>query len=147
MAPRFPNVAFVIPGIPIPEGLTPRANVSFPGYARDTRELYRRPNTIIAAPLFSGTGQRVKLLEAFAMACPVVTTTVGAMGFPITDSVQAMIANTVDEFDASLRRLIASQELRVQLGNCGRQMILDGFTWDEISRSFWDVVAQAAVSN
>jgi polysaccharide biosynthesis protein PslH len=97
--------------------------------------------------LFSGTGQRVKLLEAFAMACPVVTTTVGAMGFPIKDNVQAMIANTVDEFDASLRRLIASQELRVQLGNCGRQMILDGFTWDEISRSLWDVVAQAAVSN
>ena len=82
IAPRFPELRFVISGSPLLPEFKSTANVSFPGYVPDARKLYRRPNTIVVAPLFSGTGQRVKLLEAFAMACPVVSTTVGAMGFP-----------------------------------------------------------------
>jgi glycosyltransferase involved in cell wall biosynthesis len=82
MAPRFPQIQFRIPGDNVPENLRAKDNVEFPGYIADTRTLYKRPNTIVVAPLFSGTGQRVKMLEAFAMGCPVVTTSLGAAGYP-----------------------------------------------------------------
>ena len=146
IAPRFPAVKFSITGSPVPEGLPSCANVELPGYIPDTRMLYRGPNTIVVAPLFSGSGQRVKLLEAFAMACPVVTTRVGAMGFPIENGVQALLAETAEEFENALGRLVADSGLRRRTGENARAMILNRFTWPHIGKELLDVVAEAAVS-
>lgn len=147
IAPKFPNVKFLVAGFPIPEGLGAGANVEFTGYVPDTRTLYHSSGTIVVAPLFSGTGQRVKLLEAFSMACPVVTTRVGAMGFRIEDGVQAFLAETAAEFESALRRLIADPSLRERTGQNARAMILDRFTWSRIGKEFLDVVAEAVVAN
>jgi glycosyltransferase involved in cell wall biosynthesis len=147
VAPRCPGISFSIYGSPRPPGLSATGNVSFPGYVPDTRVLYRRPNTIVAAPLFSGTGQRVKLLEAFAMACPVVTTTVGGMGFPLRNGVQAIIADTVGGFVEGIEQLAASEEYRMQLGNNARQMILEGFTWESLSEALLNAVEDTSVSH
>ena len=146
IAPRFPAVKFSITGSPVPEGLPSCANVELPGYIPDTRMLYSGPNTIVVAPLFSGSGQRVKLLEAFAMACPVVTTRVGAMGFPIENGVQALLAETAEEFENALGRLVADSSLRRRTGENARAMILSKFTWPHIGKELLDVVAEAAVS-
>jgi glycosyltransferase involved in cell wall biosynthesis len=147
IAPKFPRLRFLIAGSPIPEQLKAGPNVAFPGYISDTRTLYHGSNTIFVAPLFSGTGQRVKLLEAFAMGCPVVTTRVGAMGFPIEDGSQALLAETVDDFEAALRRLTSDGALRRVVGNNARAMILRHFTWSRIGNDLLDVIAEAAVSN
>jgi len=96
IAPRFPEVRFCIAGSPILEGAQGGPNVELAGHIPDTRTLYHSPNTVVMAPLFSGTGQRVKLLEAFSMACPVITTRVGAMGFPVEAGVNMLIAQTGD---------------------------------------------------
>jgi glycosyltransferase involved in cell wall biosynthesis len=141
IAPSFPSIRFVLPGNNIPPDLTGRSNVVMPGYAPDTRVLYHRPNTIVMAPLFSGTGQRVKLLEAFAMACPVITTSVGAFGFPIIPSREALVANSAEEFRHALVQLISSESLRTQLGEAARQMILRQFDWSQITGSLLEVVS------
>lgn len=133
VAPFFPSIRFVLPGANVPEDLVPGPNVVFPGYVPNTRMLYRRPNTIVAAPLFSGTGQRVKLLEAFAMACPVITTTVGALGFPVRSGTEAFVADTAGTFRSALESLVASEELRRDFGNKGRAMIIKEFTWEKIA--------------
>ena len=147
IAPKFPDVTFRIAGSPAPEGLRLGANVELLGYVPDTRMLYRTPNTIVMTPLFSGTGQRVKLLEAFSMACPVVTTSVGAMGFPIVNGTQAILAETVRDFETALRRLTTDSALRKRLGHNARAMILDRYTWARIGKELLDVVAEAAVSH
>lgn len=142
IAPRFRGVPFTIPGSYVPDDLRARAsaNVSFPGYVPDTRVLYRRPNTIVVAPLFSGTGQRVKLLEAFAMSCPVVTTTIGALGFPVRNGVEAFIADDVESFSKSLIQLVSSEDLRRRIGENARRMILEEFTWEKIGKQFLDTL-------
>jgi glycosyltransferase involved in cell wall biosynthesis len=147
VAPRFPEVRFVIAGAPTPTALGGGPNVEYPGYIPETRALYRASHTIVVAPLFSGTGQRVKLLEAFATACPVVTTRVGAMGFPIENGVQAFLAETPDEYESALSRLISDSRLRRRVGQNARQMILDRYTWNRIGGELLDVVAEAAVSH
>jgi glycosyltransferase involved in cell wall biosynthesis len=146
VAPRFPDVKFRIAGIPVPDGIPPTKNVELTGYVPDTRSLYHAANTIVVAPLFSGSGQRVKLLEAFSMACPVVTTTIGAQGFPIENGIQAFIADTADEFAGALRRLLADPALRRRTGENARAMILNRFTWTRIGKEILDVVAEASVS-
>jgi glycosyltransferase involved in cell wall biosynthesis len=130
----------VLPGSHLPAQFRSTATIDFPGYVADTRVLYHRPNTIVVAPLFSGTGQRVKLLEAFAMQCPVITTSLGASGFPIRDGIEALIANTAEDFAAALNRLVASKELRRRLGENAREMIVRDFTWQRIGRQLINLV-------
>ena len=140
IAPRFPDLQFVVPGSHVPEDLPKRANVHFPGYVSDTRVLYRRPNTIVVAPLFSGTGQRVKLLEAFAMGCPVISTALGASGFPVRTEIEALIAESAEDFAAALRRLVSSLELRRLLGTKAREMIVRDFSWQQVGAQLLDLV-------
>jgi polysaccharide biosynthesis protein PslH len=142
VAPAFPSLRFVLPGDHLPARLQGRRNVCFTGYAPDTRVFYQRPNTIVAAPLFSGTGQRVKLLEAFTMACPVVTTTTGALGFPIRPGHEAIIADDAQSFRRALAQLIASPSLRRELGRQAREMILRHFDWKEIGHRLSAVVSE-----
>jgi glycosyltransferase involved in cell wall biosynthesis len=143
VAPVFPDVQFLICGSHAPDSLPRNRNVHFPGYVADTRALYHRPNTIVAAPLFSGTGQRVKLLEAFAMACPVISTTLGASGFPITSGVEVLIADSAEDFQSALRQLLASPSLRRQLGAKAREMVLGNFDWDHIGKRLLRLVERS----
>jgi glycosyltransferase involved in cell wall biosynthesis len=143
IAPQFPRLSFVIAGTNQPDNLNPGSNVTLSGFAADTRTLYRRPNTIVATPLFSGTGQRVKLLEAFAMACPVITSSIGALGYPVSNGVNAMIADTVDDFSAALRQLAASLDLRRRLGLNAREMILRDFTWRKLGEKYLSLIEEA----
>jgi glycosyltransferase involved in cell wall biosynthesis len=140
IAPLFRDIQFVIPGASVPDHLGSGLNVRFLGYVPDTRVLYHIPNTIVAAPLFSGRGQRVKLLEAFSMACPVITSSLGASGFPLRNGKEALIADTEDDFAAALRRLLSSEELRRELGNNARQMIMRDFTWERIGEELLECV-------
>jgi glycosyltransferase involved in cell wall biosynthesis len=140
IAPHFPQFEFVIAGSYLPDTLKRTSNAIFPGYVAETRQMFHSPNTIFAAPLFSGTGQRVKLLEAFAMGSAVITTTVGAAGFPIENGKQAVIADTAAEFRAALTTLASSRDLRSRMGKEAREMIEDRFTWENIGRMFLEVV-------
>jgi glycosyltransferase involved in cell wall biosynthesis len=147
LVPRFPGIRFVFPGKNVPSELVGGPNVSFPGYVPEIRTIYSRPNTIVLAPLFSGTGQRVKLLEAFSMGCPVITTGVGAMGFPIRSGEEAILATTPDEFIGALQLLTESVEYRRKLGVGARRMIEEKFGWPRLAREFLGIIEEAAVSN
>jgi glycosyltransferase involved in cell wall biosynthesis len=85
----------------------------------------------------------VKLLEAFSMACPVVTTSIGAMGFPLRNGIEALVADNVEDFTAALRRLIVSEDLRRRMGESARGMILRDFSWITLRDQFLQVVKPA----
>ena len=74
------------------------------------------------------------------MACPVVTTSVGAFGFPIRPGVEAMLAESAEEFRNALQLLIASETLRRKLGENAREMILKDFQWDRIGAEMLNLV-------
>jgi len=147
IAPLFPQIRFIFPGFYAPPELRAESNVVFPGYVSNIRDVYCRPNTIVMAPLFSGTGQRVKLLEAFAMGCPVITTKAGAAGFPIRHGEDVILANSPVEFSDALRTLSSSLDYRRRLGESGRRMAVKHFGWDSLAVRFCGVVEEAVVSN
>jgi polysaccharide biosynthesis protein PslH len=140
IVPRFPKLKVTFAGSYVPEHIKREKGICLTGHVSDTRLLYRRPNTIVVAPLFSGTGQRVKLLEAFSMAVPVVTTSLGAAGFPVTNEKEVMLAETPGEFVDAIDRLAGSVKIRVQLGSHARRMMIERYTWKQIAEKFDDAV-------
>ena len=140
VVPHFPELHFQVAGSNVPDGLVDGAPVELMGYQPDTRVLYNRPNTIVLAPLFSGSGQRVKLLEAFSMAMPVVTTSTGAAGFPVADGKEAFVADRAAGYRGALRALCDSRELRLEMGRLAREMILENLDWSRLADAFLEAV-------
>jgi GT2 family glycosyltransferase/glycosyltransferase involved in cell wall biosynthesis len=73
------------------------ANVDMLGYVDDVRGPLAR-YAVFVCPILSGSGVRVKLLEAFAAGIPVVSTTVGAEGLAIKDGEFCRLADSPEGF-------------------------------------------------
>ncbi|MGK2950561.1 MAG: glycosyltransferase family 4 protein, partial [Acidimicrobiales bacterium] len=57
---------------------------------------------VVAVPLRTGSGTRIKVLEAFALGRPVVSTGLGAAGLPVRDGVDALLAEEPTAFARAL---------------------------------------------
>lgn len=90
------------------------------GFVADINE-FALNHGIMLAPILSGSGVRIKILETMALGIPVITSTVGAKG--IADRSALMIADGKDEFLNKLNLLLANAELRNDLGERAKAYI------------------------
>ncbi|MBU2746299.1 glycosyltransferase family 4 protein, partial [Acidithiobacillus caldus] len=65
---------------------------------------------IVVAPIFSGAGVKIKVLDAIGYGKPMVTTPKGAEGFPVWLVNQMYIASTADEFVQLLTSMMRSYD-------------------------------------
>jgi glycosyltransferase involved in cell wall biosynthesis len=84
---------------------------------------------VCVVPLLSGSGTRFKILEAWAAARAVVSTTLGAEGLGAVDGQHLLIADDAASFANAVVRLLDDSALRRRLGDAGRALYLDRFTW------------------
>lgn len=73
---------------------------------------------VLIVPLLSGSGIRVKIIEALANRKTVISTTIGAQGIPVEES-GIIIADTVEEFVFQIEKICNQPELIEILGNKG----------------------------
>ena len=74
---------------------------------------------IMIAPLFSGSGMRVKIIEAMNLKKPIVTTTIGCEGIDINHKVHAMIGDTPSLFINNITHLLQQEQLAHSISeNC-----------------------------
>jgi glycosyltransferase involved in cell wall biosynthesis len=67
------------------------------GYVEDERPFYDRARVVVV-PLRFGSGVRIKILNAFAMSRPVVSTSLGAEGIPAVPGKSIEISDDVAGF-------------------------------------------------
>lgn len=70
------------------------------------------PGGLMIVPILSGSGMRMKILEASAMSLPFLTTTVGVEGLDFRNDEACLIADSPEAWAESLTRLMLSEELR-----------------------------------
>ncbi len=104
---RRPDARVVIVGSDPPARyvLGQAQGVELRGYVEDIREPLSRYAAFIC-PILSGSGVRVKLLEAFASGIPVVSTRLGAEGIARTDGEFCLLADKADDFAAALLSIL-----------------------------------------
>jgi len=71
---------------------------------------------IFIAPIRSGSGMRIKLLEAMARGKAIVTTALGAEGLNAVHGTHLLLADSPTEFAAAMDELHQNTELRTKLG-------------------------------
>ncbi len=90
--------------------------------------------TVVVVPLLTGSGTRIKIIEAWARGFPVVSTTKGAEGVDATHGAELLLADSAEDFAAACRRLVSSVDLRRRLVHAGRARYDAAFKWEHAGR-------------
>lgn len=93
---------------------------------------YLRAADVYAIPLRMGSGTRLKLIEAMAMHCAIVSTTIGAEGFDALDGLHLLLADKPDEFACATITLLQNKALRDQIGAQAAELAQDFFDWEKV---------------
>ena len=105
---RRHSVRLLVAGAQAPPDLVSAIDVpgvEFLGHVEDIRKLYATCS-IFVCPILSGSGIRVKLLEAFAMGIPAVSTSLGAEGLSTQSGEIIELAETPENFAAATISLL-----------------------------------------
>jgi glycosyltransferase involved in cell wall biosynthesis len=89
---------------------------------------------IVIAPLRSGSGTRIKILEAWKLRRPVVATRLAAEGLSATDGLNVLFAESANEFADAIDRLQRDADLRCKLSEQGRKIFETAYTWESAWR-------------
>jgi glycosyltransferase involved in cell wall biosynthesis len=89
-------------------------------------------------PLRAGGGTRIKILEALAHGCPVVSTSKGAEGLAVTDGKQMLLADSPDEFAAACLRVLRDAALRERLRSAAWEFVRTHHSLDAVDRGLSD---------
>ena len=79
------------------------------GFIDDVRKAFSQ-HAVFICPVLSGSGVRVKLLEAFACGIPVVSTTIGAEGLGRNDGEFCRLADDPRQFAQAVLHLLATPD-------------------------------------
>ncbi len=100
--------------------------IVFTGYVHDMRDYLS--GGISLAPLRIGSGMRIKILEAMALGCAVVTTSVGCEGLGTSDGVHLCTADSAGEFAQKTIMIANNPGLYDNLGAAARKFVVDNFS-------------------
>ncbi len=115
----------VIGSDPPPKHSLPNSDaIELIGFVEDVREPLAR-YSLFVCPILSGSGVRVKLLEAFAAGIPVVSTTLGAEGLAATDGEICALADDPDEFAARTVDLLQNPNKAAEMARRARADVVD----------------------
>lgn len=91
---------------------------------------------VVVVPLRSGSGTKLKLLEAMAAGRPIVSTSIGAEGVEVRDGEHLVIADDPKDFAHAVDMLLADPVRAVAMGAAGRRVATDRYSWEAIGRHF-----------
>ena len=146
IARAAPAANVVVVGRDPPTHLVARAGKrglpwTFTGFVDDIRP-HVHDAQVYAIPLRVGGGTRIKVYEAMAMGCPVVSTTIGVEGLPLEDGRHYLCADTADAFAAEVLRLLAEADLRERLAASARAYVEENFSAPSVARIFERICEQ-----
>ncbi len=108
------------------------------GSVADTRP-YVAGAAVYVVPLRMGGGTRLKLLEAWSMESPVVSTSLGAEGFEVTHGRELLLADDEAAFARSIVELLRDRNRAHALGEQGRSFAVAHYDWRSIVPRFEEV--------
>ena len=116
------------------------------GTVDDVRPYMHRARLYVV-PLRIGGGTRMKIFEAMALSKAIVSTPVGAEGLPVTHDRDIMLASEPREFARNVIALLGDDGRRRALGEAGRRLVTENFTWDVVARRFGEICESVVKEN
>ena len=103
-------------------------NWIFTGTVADVKPFYNQAAVAIV-PLKSGSGTRLKILEAMGLGVPVISTAKGAEGIDYTDCRDIIIADEENNFADSIIQLLHNRERRLEIQAAAIKLVKSKYDW------------------
>jgi len=113
-------------------------NIKILGEVEDIRPWVCRAMAYVA-PICSGGGTKIKVLNAMALSKVVVTTTCGAEGIDVLNGKELFIADSPNDFAERTIFLLKEKEIRNEMGRLGRELIVQKYSWEKILADYDDI--------
>jgi glycosyltransferase involved in cell wall biosynthesis len=98
-------------------------------------------------PLKYESGTRFKILEAGACGIPIVSTTLGAEGIPVTHGYDILIADEPEEFAESIVKIITDKQLSNKLSNNCKDLIQKNYSVNSLMDEANEIINYLTVNN
>lgn len=114
------------------ERLGERDGIEVTGEVEDVVPFYRRA-AVCVAPLRSGGGTRLKILEAMALGRPVVSTRLGCEGLAVEPDRDILVEDQPARMAAAIGSLLENPELGRRIARAGRALVEARYDWGRIA--------------
>lgn len=105
---------------------------------------FLRSSRVTVIPLRTGSGTRLKVLEAMAAGVPVVSTSLGVAGLGLTAGREALLGETPAELAEAARRVIVDNALAESLARAGRDLVERCYDWPIVATPLLDLHQRVA---
>lgn len=120
---KHPTLTFTLAGRFMPDWMM---NTNIPGIevAGEVDDLasFMQSKAVMVVPLLSGSGIRVKIVEALALGKTVISTSIGAEGINYTTGHDMLIANNPDEMIRAMEKCMSDRENCLEIGRNAREL-------------------------
>jgi sugar transferase (PEP-CTERM/EpsH1 system associated) len=134
-----PDVTVTVVGRNPPEAIRALAArdaaISVTGTVPDVRP-YMEEAAVFVVPLRIGGGTRLKIFEAMAMECPVVSTSIGAEGLPLDDGRHLRLADDAAAFASAVADLLSHPDDARELASAASRLVREQYAWDQVAQRF-----------
>lgn len=139
---RIPKVNFYIVGKNPPEEILALAEngrgFRVTGFVRDIRPFYWNTGVFVV-PIYSGSGSRIKILEAMSAGLPVVSTTIGCEGLEVSPNKDILVADDPRDFAKKTVTLIEDKKFRQEITQNARRLVETKYDWEKIALGYEEV--------
>ncbi|OGD53080.1 hypothetical protein A3K80_04970 [Candidatus Bathyarchaeota archaeon RBG_13_38_9] len=136
---QVPNSKFLIVGMN-PPSYSHKA-VLYTGFVKDVGE-YIAAADIAIAPIISGSGTRLKILEYMALGKPIVSTRLGAEGILVENGKNIILTDDMNEFARQIVNLILDNDLREKIGKNARERVVKKYDWRSIVKDLHEKILE-----
>lgn len=142
-----PHAKCVIVGRSPPQSLVERSkarglNWEFTGFVDDVRPFVHNAQVYVI-PLRVGGGTRIKVYEAMAMGCPVVSTRIGVEGLPVEDGRHYVEADSAADMAKAVLSLLDDRDRRRQLSQQARHFVEENMSARRAAQVFEQICLRA----
>jgi polysaccharide biosynthesis protein PslH len=107
-------------------------NILYKGEIKDAHD-FMDHNGVMIAPLLSGSGMRVKLIEGMMHQKAIVTTPIGCEGIPAKHNVHLSIAHTATEFTHNVLKLLSKRTLAAEMGHQAHEFVIQNYHNEQLA--------------
>lgn len=114
-------------------------NCTILGYQDDMRAMYHGARLMVV-PIFGGSGQQNKVLEAMACGLPSIVTSFVNEAIGAKEGVEVLIADDMATFAKRINELLSQPELYRSIQKAGRSFVEQRFDWHVNSKALIDAL-------
>lgn len=124
----FPDLQFHIAGKKMPQQFYKYEKLNVVAHGEVPSAIdFMNQHSVLLSPLVSGSGVRIKIIEAMAIGKVVLSTTIAAEGSSAINGENILIADNADAYISAIKKLITDPTLLSRLSNNARNFALENF--------------------